>query len=116
MPRNTLKKSEGKPSLQIVSPHAAAVPVIQQAPTMGKVFAESMTSGVGFGLGSAFVRQLFGSSQTTVGESQISNEYSECVEANKHNKTDNVCYHLSNQYKSCMIRTNFNENECKRDL
>lgn len=106
MPRTrTAKKvvDNDSATLQIVSPRAA--PVVNR-PTLGSVFAESMTSGVGFGLGSALVRSIFGPVTTP------NNDYTQCLEQN----TDtSACYHLSNEYKACMVRTNFNQTQC-RDL
>jgi hypothetical protein len=63
-----------------------------------------MTSGVGFGLGSALVRRMFAPAST------VNNDYEQCMEQN----TDpSACYNLSNQYKACMVRTNFNQNQCR---
>jgi len=40
---------------------------------------------------------------------KANNEYEQCLEQN----TDaSACYNLSNQYKACMVRTNFNQNIC----
>ena len=105
MPRSTpVKRNNDTPKLQVVSPHAPAVPVLNR-PSLGSVLAESMTSGVGFGLVSALVRSMFGPASSTP-----NNDYQQCLEKN----TDaSACYHLSNEYKACMVRTNFNQNTCK---
>jgi Rod binding domain-containing protein len=72
-------------------------------PSIGNILAESMTSGVGFGLGSALVRRMFTPAST------VNNEYEQCLEQNTE---ASACYHLSNQYKACMVRTNFNQSQC----
>lgn len=89
------------------------------SPTLGNTFVESMTSGVGFGLGSSLVRSFFGPSSTpspTPTVSSPNNDYKQCLEANKLSGTENSCYHLSDMYKACMISTNFNHGECSRDM
>lgn len=121
MPRNTtVKKAVDEQKFQVVSPRAAAVPVLPSAinnsPSLGSILAQSVTSGlgsgVGFSLGNSLVRSIFGSSPTP----PSNNEYEQCLEANKLNMPETTCYHLSNQYKACMIRTNFNRGECSRDM
>ena len=103
MPRNTaIKRSFDAPKVPATIP--AQVPALTvNRPGLGNILAESMTSGVGFGLGSALVRRMFGPALT------VNNEYEQCLEQN----TDaSACYNLSNNYKACMIRTNFNQNQC----
>jgi hypothetical protein len=46
---------------------------------------------------------------TTESASTVNNEYEQCLEQNTE---ASACYHLSNQYKACMVRTNFNQNQC----
>ena len=111
MPRNTaIKRSFDAPKVEtpkVETPKVevavpAPVPTVNK-PSFGNILAESMTSGVGFGLGSALVRRMFGPASTP------NNEYEQCLEQN----TDaSACYNLSNQYKACMVRTNFNQNQC----
>jgi len=114
MPRNTaIKRSFDTAKLETpkvpvpVPPHVPALPV--NKPSLGNILAESMTSGVGFGLGSALVRRMFAPA-TTESASTVNNEYEQCLEQNT--EWTPACYHLSNQYKACMIRTNFNQNQC----
>jgi len=38
--------------------------------------------------------------------STVNNEYEQCLEQNTE---ASACYNLSNQYKACMVRTNFNQ-------
>ena len=111
MPRNTaIKRSFDAPKVEtpkVETPKVevavpAPVPTVNK-PSFGNILAESMTSGVGFGLGSALVRRMFGPAST------VNNEYEQCLEQN----TDaSACYNLSNQYKACMVRTNFNQSQC----
>ena len=113
MPRNTaVKRSFETPKVQTPKLEVPApVPAIALAvnrPGLGNILAESMTSGVGFGLGSALVRRMFGPA-TTAAESTPNNEYEQCLEQNTE---ASACYNLSNQYKACMVRTNFNQNQC----
>jgi Rod binding domain-containing protein len=99
MPRNTaIKRSFDTPKVDV----PATVPPVNK-PSLGNILAESMTSGVGFGLGSALVRRMFAPT------SAVNNEYEQCLEQNTE---ASACYNLSNQYKACMIRTNFNQNQC----
>jgi hypothetical protein len=91
----------------------------KNSPSLGGTLVESMTSGlgsgVGFGLGSSLVRSIFGSSAGSGAGSSpsVNNDYEQCLEANRLNGTEASCYHLSNHYKACMIRTNYNANTCK---
>lgn len=108
MPRTTaIKRSFDTPKVQtpkveVPAPVPAPVPTVNK-PSFGNILAESMTSGVGFGLGSALVRRIFAPTST------VNNEYEQCLEQN----TDaSACYHLSNNYKACMVRTNFNQSQC----
>jgi hypothetical protein len=103
MPRTTaIKRSFDAPKVPAHVP--APVPVIAvNRPGLGNILAESMTSGVGFGLGSALVRRMFTPAST------VNNEYEQCLEQNTE---ASACYHLSNQYKACMVRTNFNQSQC----
>jgi hypothetical protein len=107
MPRTTaVKRSFDTPKVPVSVPATATVPVPAipvNKPSLGNILAESMTSGVGFGLGSALVRRMFAPTST------VNNEYEQCLEQNTEAST---CYHLSNQYKACMVRTNFNQNQC----
>ena len=112
MPRNTaIKRSFETPKVPEKVPAHVPAPVTAIAvnrPSIGNILAESMTSGVGFGLGSALVRRMFAPA-TTESASTVNNEYEQCLEQN----TDaSACYHLSNQYKACMVRTNFNQSQC----
>lgn len=106
MPRTTaIKRSFDAPKVQTPKVEVPApVPALAvNKPSFGNILAESMTSGVGFGLGSALVRRMFGPTSTP------NNEYEQCLEQN----TDaSACYHLSNKYKACMVRTNFNQSQC----
>jgi hypothetical protein len=116
MPRNTtVKKTTQESQLRVVSPHAAPVPVLP-SPSLSSILAQSVSSGigsgVGFGLGSSLVRSFFGSTPTA---SPPNNDYIQCLEANKFTDRESNCYHLSDSYKACMIRTNFNRGECSRD-
>ena len=118
MPRNTsVKKTTQESQLKIVSPHAAPVPVLP-SPSLGSILAQSVSSGigsgVGFGIGSSLVRSFFGSTATPT-VSSPNNDYIQCLEANKFTDRESNCYHLSDSYKACMIRTNFNQGECSRD-
>ena len=113
MPRTTaIKRSFDEPKVQtpkveVPATVPAPVPTVNK-PSFGNILAESMTSGVGFGLGSALVRRMFGPTSTAP-ESTPNNDYEQCMEQN----TDpSACYNLSNQYKACMVRTNFNQNQC----
>ena len=104
MPRTTaIKRSFDTPKVQTPKVEVPApVPTVNK-PSFGNILAESMTSGVGFGLGSALVRRIFAPTST------VNNEYEQCLEQN----TDaSACYHLSNNYKACMVRTNFNQSQC----
>ena len=105
-----------KNKVEVVSPLAPAIPITTTTPTLGSTLVHSVTSGlgsgVGFSLGNSLVRSFFGSSPTP----PFNNEYEQCLEANKLNMPETTCYHLSNQYKACMIRTNFNRGECSRDM
>ena len=116
MPRTTaVKRSFETAKLETPKVHVPAhvpaqVPAIAvNRPGLGSILAESMTSGVGFGLGSALVRRMF-TPATTESASTVNNEYEQCLEQNT--EWTPACYHLSNQYKACMIRTNFNQNQC----
>lgn len=89
-------------------------------PTLGEVLVDSMTSGVGFGIGSSLARSLF-----SFGGSQLqpTQEYTQCLEANKlagngngNGNEKDECYYLSSEYKACLIRTNFNKASCERTL
>lgn len=121
MPRNTtVKKSAQESQLRVVSPHAAPVPVFP-SPSLGSILAQSVSSGigsgVGFGLGSSLVRSFFGSTPSPPPTaSSPSNDYIQCLEANKLSGTEKSCYHLSDMYKACMISTNFNHGVCSRDM
>ena len=120
MPRNTsVKKTTQESQLKIVSPHAAPVPVLP-SPSLGSILAQSVSSGigsgVGFGLGSSLVRSIFGSTQITTQPVTEVSDYMKCLEANKFTDRESNCYHLSDSYKACMIRTNFNRGECSRDM
>jgi len=121
MPRNstsTVRKS----NVPVVSPLAPPMPT-KNSPSLGGTLVESMTSGlgsgVGFGLGSSLVRSIFGSGagssagSSAASSASVNNDYEQCLEANRLNGTEASCYHLSNQYKACMIRTNYNANTCK---
>jgi hypothetical protein len=117
MPRNTtVKKTAEEPQFRVVSPRAAPVPVYP-SPSLGSILAQSVSSGigsgVGFGLGSSLVRSFFGSTPAPVTEVS---DYMKCLEANKFTESESNCYHLSDSYKACMIRTNFNRGECSRDM
>jgi hypothetical protein len=103
MPRTTaIKRSLETPKVDVPVP--ATVPAIAvNRPSLGNILAESMTSGVGFGLGSAIVRRMF------TPTSALNNEHEQCLEQNTE---ASACYHLSNQYKACMVRTNFNQSQC----
>ena len=74
MPRTTaIKRSFDTPKVP------AEIPVSVTAvnkPSLGNILAESMTSGVGFGLGSALVRRMFGPVTTP------NNDYTQCLEQN----------------------------------
>ena len=110
MPRNTaIKRSFDTAKVPVSVP--VPVPTTALAvnkPSLSNILTESMTSGVGFGLGSALVRRMFAPASTGP-ESTLNNEYEQCMEQN----TDpSACYNLSNQYKACMVRTNFNQNQC----
>jgi len=114
MPRTTaVKRSFETPKVHVPAHVPATVPATVPAlavnrPSIGNILAESMTSGVGFGLGSALVRRMF-TPATTESVSAVNNEYEQCLEQN----TDaSACYNLSNQYKACMVRTNFNQSQC----
>ena len=115
MPRNTAVKRSFEtpkvqtPKLEVPAPIPSQVPALAvNRPGLGNILAESMTSGVGFGLGSALVRRMFGPASTAP-ESTPNNEYEQCLEQNTE---ASACYNLSNQYKACMVRTNFNQNQC----
>ena len=111
MPRNTaIKRSFDAPKVQTPKVPATipATALTVNRPGLGNILAESMTSGVGFGLGSALVRRMFGPASTAP-ESTPNNEYEQCLEQNTE---ASACYHLSNNYKACMVRTNFNQNQC----
>ena len=113
MPRNTaIKRSFDAPKVQTpkleVPATIPAIALTVNRPGLGNILAESMTSGVGFGLGSALVRRMFGPASTAP-ESTPNNEYEQCLEQNTE---ASACYNLSNQYKACMVRTNFNQNQC----
>jgi hypothetical protein len=114
MPRNSTSITR-KNTIHPVSPLAPAIPT-KNSPSLGSTLVESMTSGlgsgVGFGLGSSLVRSMFGSSPSP----SVNNDYEQCLEANKHNLPETTCYHLSNRYKACMVRTNYNRGECTRDM
>lgn len=118
MPRNSTSITR-KNTVHVVSPLAPPMPT-KDSPSLGSTLVESMTSGlgsgVGFGLGSAFVRSMFGSSPSSSSSPTVNNDYEQCLEANKHNLPETTCYHLSNQYKACMVRTNYNRGECTRDM
>ena len=113
MPRNTAVKRSFEtpkvqtPKLEVPAP-VPAIALTVNRPGLGNILAESMTSGVGFGLGSALVRRMFGPASTAP-ESTPNNEYEQCLEQNTE---ASACYHLSNKYKACMVRTNFNQNQC----
>lgn len=101
MPRTTaIKRSFDTPKVPAQVPTTA---LAVNRPSIGNILAESMTSGVGFGLGSALVRRMFAPAST------VNNEYEQCLEQNTE---ASACYNLSNQYKACMVRTNFNQNQC----
>jgi hypothetical protein len=107
-----------KNNVQVVSPLAPPMPPapVTNSPSLGSTLVHSVTSGlgsgVGFGLGSSLVRSFFGS---TPSASPPNNDYIQCLEANKFTDRESNCYHLSDSYKACMIRTNFNRGECSRD-
>jgi len=115
MPRTTaIKRSFDTAKVQTPVPVPVPVPVpTVNKPSISNILAESMTSGVGFGLGSALVRSMFGPAAARPAAEGLAvkanNEYEQCLEQN----TDaSACYNLSNQYKACMVRTNFNQNIC----
>ena len=121
MPRNSTSITR-KNTVHPVSPLAPAVPAVmptKNSPSLGSTLVESMTSGlgsgVGFGLGSSLVRSIFGSGlgPSPSPSPTVNNDYEQCLEANRLNGTETSCYHLSNQYRACMIRTNYNANTCK---
>ena len=119
MPRNSTSITR-KNTVHPVSPLAPAVPAVmptKNSPSLGSTLVESMTSGlgsgVGFGLGSSLVRSIFGSGLGPSPSTTVNNDYEQCLEANRLNGTETSCYHLSNQYRACMIRTNYNANTCK---
>jgi len=121
MPRNSTSITR-KNTVHPVSPLAPAVPAAmptKNSPSLGSTLVESMTSGlgsgVGFGLGSSLVRSIFGSGlgPSPSPSPTVNNDYEQCLEANRLNGTETSCYHLSNQYRACMIRTNYNANTCK---
>ncbi len=111
MPRTTaVKRSFDAPKVHVPAPVPATVPALPvNKHSLGNILAESMTSGVGFGLGSALVRRMFAPA-ITESASTVNNEYEQCLEQNT--EWTPACYHLSNQYKACMIRTNFNQSQC----
>ena len=115
MPRTTaIKRSFDTAKVQTPVPALAPATVPQvNRPSLGNILTESMTSGVGFGLGSALVRSMFGPAAAGPAAAELAvkanNEYEQCLEQNKE---ASACYHLSNQYKACMVRTNFNQNIC----
>lgn len=121
MPRNTtVKKAVDEQKFQVVSPRAAPVPVLPpwNPPSLGSTLVHSVTSGlgsgVGFSLGNSLVRSIFGSTPSQP-VTEVS-DYMKCLEANKFTEGESNCYHLSDSYKACMIRTNFNRGECSRDM
>jgi hypothetical protein len=116
MPRNST--STARKTTHAISPLAPPMPPapLTNSPSLGSTLVHSVTSGlgsgVGFGLGSSLVRSIFGS---TPSASPPNNDYIQCLEANKFTDRESNCYHLSDSYKACMIRTNFNRGECSRD-
>jgi hypothetical protein len=123
MPRNST--STMRKTSHVVSPLAPPMPPAyvsaSNSPTLASVLGHSVASGVGsgvgFSLGSAFARNLFGlGANPSPSATAAVNEYTQCLEANKLNGNMATCYHLSDQYKACMVRTNFNDYECKRDM
>jgi len=121
MPRNSMSISR-KNNVQVVSPLAPPMPPapVTNSPSLGSTLVHSVTSGlgsgVGFGLGSSLVRSIFGSTQITTQPVTEVNDYMKCLEANKFSDREASCYHLSDSYKACMIRTNFNQGQCSRDM
>ena len=109
-----------KNNVQVVSPLAPAIPLTTNTPSLGSTLVHSVTSGlgsgVGFGLGSSLVRSIFGSTQTPTQPVTEVSDYMKCLEANKFTEGESNCYHLSDSYKACMIRTNFNRGQCSRDM
>lgn len=107
-----------KNKVEVVSPLAPAIPITTTTPTLGSTLVHSVTSGlgsgVGFSLGNSLVRSFFGSTPTQP-VTEVS-DYMKCLEANKFTEGESNCYHLSDSYKACMIRTNFNRGECSRDM
>jgi len=119
MPRNST--STARKTTHAISPLAPAMPPapISNSPSLGSIVTQSVASGlgsgVGFSLGNIFARNLFGSAPSQSPSATVS-EYEQCLAANKLSGTEATCYHLSNQYKACMVRTNFNQGECNRDM
>ena len=118
MPRNST--STMRKTTHAVSPLAPPMPPapVSNSPSLGSIVTQSVASGVGsgvgFSLGSIFARNLFGSTPSQ-SPSATTNEYEQCLAANKLSGTEEACYHLSDHYKACMVRTNFNQGQCTRD-
>jgi len=118
MPRNST--STARKTTHAISPLAPPIPPapVSNSPSLGSIVTQSVASGVGsgvgFSLGTMFTRSLFGPGASQSPSVTVS-EYEQCLQANKLSGTETSCYHLSDMYKACMVRTNFNQGQCTRD-